>query len=488
MEPSNACKHCPQSAGTFFCLLILPFPVFGLDSTFIAARNQSLAHSSCTFNKVVNKMKNSMDSISWPLKRFIQALMLAPILLEVATPGDTPAKKRSRSRRSRHSRHRESASPRRSRDSPSRRRRYSRSRSRASPRHSPGIRRALPVADNATWQETTWKDPSWQTQTWNPQAPAQQGWNQCSKQEPAPATNWSTSDWQEASWEQPAPWEGSAKDSRCTFPSSFKQDAQHLDAGSEKQLPLFRRVQPTDHAVSKGIANTNILELPLWKCLYKGIENWCLRYVAAGKPTFFILTKSYAVSTFLYMLTKVLKETDIEACAATWNKTLATPEPTATDTQRTELIKKFAEYIGDTITKSVSNDDKLYQRINSLEKQLVDKASKNALISGAGPHLLGKFGFVTSENSHKHLAIDCPASRQPKEVQAFAIKHLKKAALPKVSSTSDEIKLIVKAIGDKDTELDTIRFSLAEWGMPMALAGNFDYEQGIKVIAIVHLM
>ena len=190
----------------------------------------------------------------------------------------------------------------------------------------------------------------------------------------------------------------------------------------------------------------------------------------------------------MYRLTKVLKDTDIDACGLAWNASLSVPEPCSTDKQKADLANKFADHIGELITKTVSNDDVLFKRIQILEKEISDRTAKNNLVSGAGPHILGKFGFVQGEDSHKHLAMDCPANRQPKEIQAFATKHLKKDAFKKLQATSDEIKLIVKAIGDKDTELDTIRFSLAEWGMPMSVAGTFDYEQGIKTIATVHLM
>jgi hypothetical protein len=109
-------------------------------------------------------------------------------------------------------------------------------------------------------------------------------------------------------------------DTGVQLPPSFKPDEYYLDRGTDRDLPLPRRVVSTEFSISKGTADSDVTKIPVHKLLYKGIANWTLRLVAAGKPVFFILVKSYQLSIFVYQLTRSLKDVSIEEVALSWNK------------------------------------------------------------------------------------------------------------------------------------------------------------------------
>ena len=125
-----------------------------------------------------------------------------------------------------------------------------------------------------------------------------------------------------------------------SVPSGFRPSEEYWDERIVFDLPLPRAVFCTEWSTNAEIANIPITSIPLYKILYKGLSNWCLRYLGAGKACYMIMTRSYQQSIVLYSLSKALRTVDIERVAKTWNSALSQPHP--------DDDKKVLEMFGNT--------------------------------------------------------------------------------------------------------------------------------------------
>ena len=308
---------------------------------------------------------------------------------------------------------------------------------------------------------------------------------------------WSSNSW----WSQPSqlwsdhrqhptassPKHKRSKDQDVKLPSHFKSDEYYLDKGNDRDLPLPRRVMSTEFTMAKGTADCEVTNIPLHKLLYKGIANWTLRLVAAGKPVFFVLVKSYQLSIFMYQLTRTLKDVNIEEVAIGWNRAKPSPDATNSEEERHAVIKQYAVHISEHIAKTTSNDDALYKRIKELESELLNaKSSTKNKDNKKSADVT--FSFACNDQT-KHLQTDCPTSKILKEINAYSNRILKKPDQKCVSKVTIEVKdQICKLHNNKDTQIDFARAALIGWGMPVALAAQFEFDNACKVIAIVSLI
>ena len=222
--------------------------------------------------------------------------------------------------------------------------------------------------------------------------------------------------------------------------------------------------------------------------MYKGLENWTLRYLASGKPAYFILAKTYQMSVFQYNLSAALRDHDLDALAAAWNKSQPTVLPTGTDDQKTALLKVYAKAMGQQLTQHVSGDEQLYNRVKELEKELATAKSmpesRPSSSNQHGGHKLEKYGH---SNQTKVLEKDGPKTNRPKEITAYMNRVLSKDQLKKIPSHIPKIKALLADYAE-ERQLEILRVSLVEWGMPISVASTLDIEASSKTLAATYLL
>ena len=157
----------------------------------------------------------------------------------------------------------------------------------------------------------------------------------------------------------------------------------------------------------------------------------------------------------------------------------------ATEDDRSKVLKAYAIHVAEFISKTTSNDGVLYKRVQELEQLLIDAKSSTKKASG---HNKSVFPYAC-DGQTMHLKKDCPTSKAPKEITAYCGRVLKKSdqkGLPKV--TSDIKDAVIQLHTVKETQIEFVRFHLINWGMPVALAAQFEFDAACKVLAIVSLI
>ena len=178
-----------------------------------------------------------------------------------------------------------------------------RNRSRSPPRWSD---KSLP---SNSWDAQWWKDASWSS-LWNT-PPQQQNAPQPPKMAPpflpfaTPRKNYATS---LESWIQPSY-------NHTVFPPEFVQDANHYDTRLDRGMPLLKHVQHTESTVSRDIAGLQVEKIPLINVIYEGYGNWCLRHLVTGRPTYFIMAKTFDKSCLLYSINSGLRDENMDKIA-----------------------------------------------------------------------------------------------------------------------------------------------------------------------------
>ena len=87
---------------------------------------------------------------------------------------------------------------------------------------------------------------------------------------------------------------------------SFRQSSEFWDDKIDRGFQLHKVIQSTEFTDKRGIAGIPIERLPLPAILFEGINNWVLRYVSSGKPTYCVLARNYPTSRFLHDIDKAL--------------------------------------------------------------------------------------------------------------------------------------------------------------------------------------
>ena len=176
----------------------------------------------------------------------------------------------------------------------------------------------------------------------------------------------------------------------------------------------------------------------------------------------------------------------MDQLAGTWNRGLPQPKPSLSESERTIILKAYADHISESLLKNVPEDQKLYDRIKDLEKQVADAHKAPAQVKKDSNHALGP--FARTEEQPKILAVDGPSSKAPKEVTAWINRVLKKADQKGVPQAQEAIKELNNNIADKDLALETGRLALVDWGMPISIAAIMEAEQANRILATISLI
>ena len=292
---------------------------------------------------------------------------------------------------------------------------------------------------------------------------------------------------------------------QVSIPEKFNSTSEYWDERIVFDLPLPKQVFCTEWSTNAGIAGIPITSIPLYKVLFKGLSNWCLRHLGAGKACYMIMTRSYQQSILLYSLSKALRTIDVEKVAKAWNASL--PQPTA-DVDERKLLENFGEHVAVILQKPV--DKSLYERIQALESELAQCKATNLL--PAKTSIINLLGGTTTPNVQqqvpvppapvgpiipvfqkfergtkpKHLGTDAPSNATTKDINAWAKKVLSPVQHKKIASMMSEVKESLKAITEDHTEL--VLRTVVDWGMPVATAGHVNLEGGIKILAVVTML
>ena len=142
-----------------------------------------------------------------------------------------------------------------------------------------------------------------------------------------------------------------------------------------------------------------------------------------GRPTYFVMTKAFDKSCLLYSINAFLRDENMDAIAIRWNDKQVPPAATDSVEDKKNLLNKFGEFIGKAIIDgSMIADSNLFQRIQQLEKELVD-AKSNAAADPAAPRQ-STFGKYARQKPTKFLATDAPESNIAKKISEWCDKFL----------------------------------------------------------------
>jgi len=320
-----------------------------------------------------------------------------------------------------------------------------------------------------------------------------------------------------------------------TLPPSFSPDDVYVDRNLNKEYSLPRVIATSDHTIARGIAGIPVHEIPLHKVLFQGIENWTLRYLASGKQTYYVMTKSYDTSTLLYSLAMEIKQESLQDAALGWNSSLAKPLPSDTQPDKRKIIMEFGKLLakvamkpGDHLEKDNPPDDNVLfqqlqekeQEIASLKLQLLSttpnpapdsvprrktgkeiqpkqKAQSVLPFKAQGsktdqpeeveeaqqPELKSDSYKATS----KLLQRSAPPSKKAKDVDAWGSRIIPKSSLKLVEKRVKDITRAFHEDFQPKEKLEQIRGCLIGWGLPISLATTYDFDTCSKILAFVTL-
>ena len=246
-------------------------------------------------------------------------------------------------------------------------------------------------------------------------------------------------------------------------------------------LTLPRKIVPTEWSQANGLCGQDIATVPLAACLYKGMANWCLRFLASGKACYFIMVKSYQTSTVLYAMAKEWRETDLESRAKDWNRALPKATPVDTDDNKRAMLQAFGTHIAQQLLKNPDQD--LLNRIKDLEIQVATKVLPRAS-SSLTMDLLGKF---TGPSNIKKLDDKAPTSKVKKSLDEWIAKSITADAKKTIPSLTKDLKKLLEDVNE-DKRLETLKINLVNQGMPMMFAATLDLDLCTKITVVTHLM
>ena len=270
-------------------------------------------------------------------------------------------------------------------------------------------------------------------------------------------------------------------------PSDFVQDDSHLDSRLDRGLPLLKNVAHTETTVARNIAGMAIESIPLINVIYEGYKNWCLRHLVLGRPTFFVMCKTFDKSCLLYSILTGLRDEGMQQVAETWNNKQSTPMPVIKEDDRRKVLTKYGEFVAKCIIDGTLNQDKaLFEKVQELEKALAD--AKHRLNTDARTSTTASsVGKYAREKQTKLLHNDCPTTAVVKDVNAWADKFLG-AGKKKLTQTISELKAYTaEQIPQEQARHEVILVALIDHGMPIKYAGKIDKDMACKILAAVHL-
>ena len=257
----------------------------------------------------------------------------------------------------------------------------------------------------------------------------------------------------------------------------------HLDRG----LPLLKHAANTEWTIGRNIAGMTLETIPLLNCVFDGYKNWCLRHLMMGRPTYFVMTKAFDKSCLLYSINAFLRDENMDAIAIRWNDKQVPPAATDSADDKKNLLNKFGEFIGKAIIGgSMLADTNLFQRIQQLEKELVEAKSKASADPTAPKQ--SNFGKYDRQKPTKVLATDAPENSIVKKVSEWCDKFLTAPKKKKLTKTIEAFKNFVEdKFPHEAARLEALQLALIDHGMPLKLAVEFDKEGAYKVISSLHL-
>ena len=313
----------------------------------------------------------------------------------------------------------------------------------------------------SSWKRSESSSGSWESPNYS----------QSNRPEPPPRPNHFSRDHDESEPVLPVSSSGAFDDDLPAMPRTFKSTSIYWDENPKYDSPLAKNVFNTDHSQQSGLAGVPIHKVPLYKALYGGITNWCLRPLSCGKQCYFILVRSFQCSVFLYAVSRELRSVDIQQLALDWNskKFAKNPGPITSDEEKKKVVEEYAVYCSKFIQDPKGGDETLMQRITDLETELANHRTRSST----------KF----SPGLHRHLEVDAPKTKNSRDVNAWINRAIpdkvKQKTIPRLITEFNDVE--IKDLTD-EVALEKIRTLLIAWGLPIAKASEFESELGKKVI------
>ena len=271
-------------------------------------------------------------------------------------------------------------------------------------------------------------------------------------------------------------------------PQEFVQDANHYDTRLDRGMPLMKHVQHTENTVARDIAGMPVEKIPLINVIYEGYGNWCLRHLAMGRPTYFIMAKTFDKSCLLYSINSGLRDENMDKIAQDWNNKQALILPINTNEDKRQVVTKFGEAVASHIIEGSMNQDKnLFARVQELEQELIKSRQALAETQGGGTGI-GPLAKYSRSKPAKVLQNDAPANSNAKEVGAWIEKNLTAAKKKKLAKAIEGLKEHAQAqIPQEPARLEILLLALIDHGMPVKMAAKFDKDQAYRMIAALHI-
>ena len=355
--------------------------------------------------------------------------------------------------------------------------------------------RFVAALTQCVWNEDDWYQTPWKRQRQDDQD--EQTWQDRSDNRASSSSSWNRHSDNQRSWNEspaacPAPPSAPRHHDEAQFhdkpndvvlptrstnveqnvPTSFRPTSLYLDETPKYDTPLARRVFSTDYSQTAGIAGMPIEKVPLIKVLYSGVNNWCLRPLSLGKMCYFVLVRSYQASVFIYAISKELRTIDIEHHANGWNKAKASPLPSSNDEEKRKILSEYGRSIALQVTSPNSGDEALIKRVQELEIEVAKhRTDANT-----------KF----TPGQIKHLRTDCPKQKSTREINAWLNRIVSKQDQKRIAKLVTELQSTFS--DDETVALEEAKFHLVLWGMPVARAAEFEYDNACKVVVACTLI
>ena len=95
-------------------------------------------------------------------------------------------------------------------------------------------------------------------------------------------------------------------------PPSWSPSATHFDTSLVGHLPLPRTIEATSWSRSRGLAGMPIFDVRVHQLAYRGVQEWNLRNIAAGRFTGVVFTRSIPETIFLAKLSHGLRDNGVD--------------------------------------------------------------------------------------------------------------------------------------------------------------------------------
>ena len=222
--------------------------------------------------------------------------------------------------------------------------------------------------------------------------------------------------------------------------------------------------------------------------MFEGINNWVLRYVSSGKPTYCVLARNYPTSRFLHDIDKARYNAslDVEAETKFWAQKQTPPIAVSSKDELWKATEAYAQFVVKLVKANSSSrgQEELYQRIQQLEQEVAEKSKPSAAVGKAGAGEMAKF-FHSS--GPQYLASQYPTAK--KDITAFK-KRAGCDSKDAAKSLQEHVKKISKAVEklDSSKQHDSLLQALSSHGLPVRTATQFDQNSSITILAVVEFV